>query len=163
MSTCECNTIGGLVSTRVPTFRSPAPWNYCSTAYQYELFNTKTTLFMNESTNEFVYVSIPSLRSCYRTTTFSRWSFCHQRNQCLGYFRLFMLFAFLSAHEITKTWKVSLVPYCPFNYAGIISRGPSTRACGPRAPGFLKSFRPRTLVCVHAYVRACVCVRPRGH
>ena len=25
---------------------SLSPWNYCSTAYQYKLFNTKTTLFM---------------------------------------------------------------------------------------------------------------------
>ena len=34
---------------------------------------------------------------------------------------------------------------------------PGARGRRPRAPGFLKSFRPRTLVYV------CVCVRPRGH
>ena len=94
---------------------SLSPWNYCSTAYQYEFFNSKMTLFVNESTNESVYVSIPSVRSLLQDNHI----FALVVLPLAG--SIFRLFPFIhiiciisSSHEMMKTWKALLVLHCPF-------------------------------------------------
>ena len=99
MSTCECNAVGGLVSTCVPTFRS-----HLEITYQYELFNTRMTLFMNESTNEFVYMSIPSLRFLLQGDHVFTLVVLPSAQSMFGLFPFIHVICIISsAHEITKT------------------------------------------------------------
>ena len=103
MSTCECNPISGLVSTCVPTFRSHLEITalpHTNTSFS---ILGRPCLWTNQQMNSFM-CRFPVFGSCCRATTSSCWLFCHQRNQCLGYFRLFTLFALF--HRPMKSRKL---------------------------------------------------------
>ena len=91
-STCEYITVGCLVSTWVPTFHSHLEITaLLHTNMSFSILRWPC-LRTNQQMISFM-CQFPVFGSCCKATTFSCWLFCHQRNQCLGYFCLFTLFA----------------------------------------------------------------------
>ena len=66
---------------------SLSPWNYCSTTYQYQLFNTKTTLFLKPRFSQSFLVS----RSQTTPAAYTASNKCPVPNSGLVYARLIFL------------------------------------------------------------------------
>ena len=71
---------------------------------------------MNESTNESVYVSIPSLRFLLQDDHIFAMVVLPLVQSMFGLFYFIHVICIISsAHEIMKTWKALLEPHCLFN------------------------------------------------